>query len=460
MNRRKFITAATVSIAASKYAKAESLLKGNLSKKNFDDENTSLKFGSLSLKKLLDDYHYYLFDDFLPFMDKYVIDHKYGGFMCDTDRDGTNLDTNKSTWYEGRGSWVYSYLYRNFGMEEKYLDVARKSLNLILKTKPSGNELWPMQISREGKAITPPAKRIYGDVFVAEGMTEFARASGEMKYWNYAKDLILKCWKIYNNPDYYPNAVADYSGPEVTPFPGARIQGVSMVMIVTINKMLEEKNDADLEEIISECIEAVINKHFNPKFELNNELLNHDYSRPENYLSQFVYTGHSIETFWPIMKEAIRIKDVKLFQTASERFKRHVEVAWDDVYGGVFRSLNNVDKNLWEIERVCKVLWAQEETLNGIMILIEQTNDEWAKKWFEKIYSYIVDKYLLKQYGYSLWITAADRKVTFEPHYSRIENYHLPRNLMLTYLALERIIKNNGKPVWKEASINKKDKKW
>ncbi|MHB9012197.1 MAG: AGE family epimerase/isomerase [Ignavibacteriaceae bacterium] len=460
MDRRKFMAASIGSILVTKFANAESLLKkNNLIKNNLYPTDTPLKFGDLSLQELRDKYHYFLFGDFLPFMDKYVIDHKYGGFMCNTNLNGTHTNTNKDTWFEGRGMWVYSFLYRNFGKEEKYLTVARNSLNLILKNKPHGDELWPQQISREGKALTPPATEIYGDIFVAEGLSEYALASGEWKYWNMAKDIILKCWKIYNKPDYYPNIVAEYQGPKPIPFSGARIQGVSMVMIGTINNMFKLKSDPDLEQISSECKNAVITKHFDPEYRLDTELLNHDYSRPTNYLSQFVYTGHSIETLWPIMDRAVKLKDVGLFQTAAERFKRHVEVAWDQVYGGAFRSLNNVDKDIWEIERVPKALWAQQEALNGMMILIEQTGDEWAKnRWFPKVYKYMVDKFLLKQYGYPLWIVYADRKVTFDPRYSRIENYHLPRHLMLTYLALERIIKNNGKPAW-QAAVNKKDEK-
>jgi mannose/cellobiose epimerase-like protein (N-acyl-D-glucosamine 2-epimerase family) len=456
------MSASIFSILVGNYAKAENLLKGNnLIRQNLYPDDTPLKFGDLSLKDLRNDYYNYLFEDFLPFMNKYVIDHKYGGFMCNTDRNGKNINTNKDTWTEGRGIWVYSFLYKNFGKDEKYLDVARNSLNLILKTKPQDDDLWPDKISREGNALTPSSKEILGDVLVAEGLSEYARASGEWKYWNMAKDIILKCWKIYNNPGYYPNIVEEYQGPKAFPFPGARIQGVSMLMIITINNMFESQKDPDLEKIISECTNAVVNKFFNPEFRLNNELLNHDYSRPNNELAQFVYTGISIESLWPIMERAIKLKDVKLFQTAAERFKRHIEVAWDNVYGGVFRSLNNVEKNLWEVERLAKVLWAQQEALNGIVILIEQTGDEWAKNWwFEKIYKYMVDKHLLKQYGYPLWITNGDRKVTFEPppHYNSIENYHLPRHLMLTYLALDRIIENNGNPIW-QAAVNQKDGK-
>ncbi len=454
MKRRMFLSTSITSVLAAKFLNAESLLnKNNLIEQNSTSSNEILKIGGLPVETLLKDFHYYLFDEFLPFMDKYIIDHKYGGFMCATDRDGTHISENKFSWFEGRGIWVYSFLYRNFGENEKYLDIARKSLNLILKSKPKGDKLWSQELTREGKPLSPPAERIYGDVFISEGLCEFAHASGEVKYWDEAKEILLKCWRVYNKPDYYPNSVADYAGPKIIPFPGAKIQGVAMVMIQTISKMLDLKHDDELQAIISECVNAVINKHYNHEFDLNNELLNHDYSLPDNELAQFVYTGHSIETLWMIMKEAVRTKDVKLFKTATKRFKRHVEVAWDDVYGGVFRSLNNVDKDLWEVDRIPKVLWAQQEVINGAMILIEQTEDEWAKHWFEKTYNYIVDKYYLKKHGYPLWQEYGDRNVTFKPHTTRIENYHLPRNLMLTYLALASIKKNNGKPVW-EAAVN------
>ena len=461
MNRKQFMTASFGSILLAKYTNPESSRNGNYPiRSSVFSDDAPIKFGDLSLKDLRDEYHRYLFDDFLPFMDNYVIDHKYGGFMCNTDRKGTNIDTNKNTWTEGRGIWVYSFLYRNFGKEEKYLKIARNSLNLILKTKPTGNDLWPDSISREGKAITPPSSIISGDVLVAEGLSEYAHASGESEYWDMAKDIILKCWNIYNDPKYYPNIIADYTGPEAFPFPGAKIQAVCMLMIITINGMLKFHSDPDLEKIIFECTDAVINKFYNPEFQLNNELLNHDYSRPDHDLAQFVYTGISIETLWPVMERAVTLKDVALFQIAAERIKRHIEVAWDNVYGGVFRSLNNVDKNVWEIERVPKVLWAQQEVLNGIMVLMEQTGDEWAKNcWFEKVHAYVVNNYLLKQYGYPLWIFYADRKVTFEHEQQNktIENYHLPRNLMLTYLALDRIIQHNGSPVW-PAAMNIKDR--
>jgi mannose/cellobiose epimerase-like protein (N-acyl-D-glucosamine 2-epimerase family) len=411
-----------------------------------------VELGGLSLELLRDQYRHDLFEDFLPFMEKYVIDHQYGGFMCDVDPKGTLLSTRKETWFEGRGIWVYSFLYRNFGRQSKYLEVANKSLQFILKSKPKDNDgLWPERFSREGEPLTPPATSIYGDLFVAEGLAEYGQASGEEKYWGMAKEIILKCLRIYDRPDYEPNIVASYMAPRAFPFPGARIQGVSMVLTRIISQMLETRPDEELERIISQCVDLVLNRHYNPEFSLNNEFLNHDFSRPSNELSQFVYTGHSIETLWILLLEAARLKDKKLFQTCEERFQRHVEVAWDGVYGGVFRSLNDVDQNLWTLD---KVLWEQEEVLIGSLFIYEQTGSQWARDMFGKMYTYVREKYPLRQYGSPLWKAAADRKVTFQSHFTSeaqttlhlgtLEHYHHPRHLMLNLLSIERMIRKVG----------------
>jgi len=445
MQRREFVKA---SLGGSVFGLANSTPRAR-AKVPPRNEDTG-KLAGLSLEKLRDLYRHYLFEDFLPFMDKYVIDHQYGGFMCNTDLKGVNLSTTKDTWFEGRGIWVYSFLYNNFGKQEKHLGVARKSLEFILKLQPSGENLWPRRFTREGNPLTPPATEIYGDLFVAEGLAEYSRATGEQKYWDLAKEIILKCLRIYDRPDYEPNIVASYGGPKPFPFPGARIQGVSMVLIRIISQMLPRRADTELEKILSRSVDAVLNDHYNPAFQLNNELLNHDYSRPTNELSQFVYTGHSIETLWMVLYEAVRTKSRKLFDAAAEHFQRHVEVAWDDVYGGVFRSLNNVDQNLWSVD---KVLWAQEEVLIGTLCMVEHTGAPWARDMFGKMFTYVQDKYPLQRHGYPLWIISADRKVTFEanrpvgpsfPQGQRVENYHHPRLLMLNLLSLDRMIRRGG----------------
>lgn len=435
MERRRFLAGSAVT--------ASGLLMGMSSCSTKEGENLSEDtfvpgidgIAGQSLKQLLEQYRYYLFDDFLPFMDKYVVDHTYGGFMCNTNRDGKNINQNKSAWYEGRGIWVYSFLYHKLKKDPEYLEIARKSVDFILKNEPSGDHLWPGSFSREGKPMSDSSNRIYGDLFIANGLSEYSKASGEEKYWVQAKEILLKCMKIYNQPDY--TCVVSY-GPPSEHARGPRILGHWMVIIRLVSQMLEYRSDPELVSIADATIDAIINHHFNPEYDLINEVLNHDLSRPEGPFSQFVYTGHAIETLWMLLYEAKRRKDNKLFDLVTQRFKRHVEVAWDDVYGGIFRALDNVNENIWKVD---KVLWAQEEVLIGTLFLIEHTGDQWAIEMFTRMYEYVIDKYPLKKHGYPLWIMSSDRKVTFKEHGTRIGNFHHPRHLMLNILSLERMIK-------------------
>ena len=444
MRRRDFLVGG---IAASSLLACEPKALGFQESTQSEDRLTH-EIGNLagySLEQLREQLRKDLFDDFLPFMDKYVIDHQYGGFMCDTGFDGTPGDDKKSDWFEGRGIWVYSFLYKHLAPEPKHLEVARRSLAFILKNEPADGSLWAKQFTRDGKPLTGPDSEIYGDLFIAEGVTAYADATGESSHLAHAKRLLEKCLGIYDQPEYYPSIGRTYLGLDAPLFPGARIQGAWMVLLRLATQMLAQRPDSEIEGVAHRCVEAVIRDHYNPEFGLNNELLNHDLSRPRNLYAQLVYPGHTVEISWMLLEEAVRRKDKLLFQTAAERFRRHFQVAKDSVYGGIFHNLKDVDQNLFTMG---KVLWAQEEVLTAALLVIEHTGAQWAKNLFDEMYPYVRSKYPLTAHGSPLWMYQSDRKVTFEEFAKlpkRVENYHHPRHLMLSLLAVERMIRRGGR---------------
>lgn len=444
MNRRNFLAG---TIAAGGVVAFEPTVLAFQQKPQSADEglgNVSTLAGH-PLSELRDQLRRDLFDDFLPFMDKYVVDHQYGGFMCDTDFDGTRSDDKKFDWFEGRGVWVYSFLYRHFASEPRYLEIARKSLDFILKNEPPDDVLWAKQFTRDGKPLMGPDSEIYGDLFIAEGLTAYAAATGEASHLDHAKRLLQKCIRIYDRADYNPPIGRTYLGADAPLFPGARIQGAWMVLIRLATQMLEQRPDSEIEAVTQRCVDALIRYHYNPEFGLNNELLNHDLSRPANLYAELVYPGHTVEVSWMLLEEAVRRKDKVLFQTAADRFRRHVEVAKDRVYGGIFYNLKDVDQNVFTMG---KVLWAQEEVLTGTLLVIEHTGAQWAKDLFHEMYDYVRSKYPLKAHGSPLWMYQSDRRVTFDAFIKlpkRVENYHHPRHLMLSLLAIERMIQRGGR---------------
>jgi N-acylglucosamine 2-epimerase len=432
MKRRSFIAGATSAVALlAQISPAASVQKRRPAR-------TTL---GLRFRELRDQYHRDLFNDFLPFMERYVIDPEFGGFRCNIDHLGNRLNHNKLSWFEGRGTWVYSFLYNNLAREQKYLDVARRSIDLIKRLQPHGDDLWPKEITREGQPLTSADGEVYGDLFIAEGFAEFSKATGDRALWDEAKQILLKCVRLYDRPDYRPTIGQTYLGPSAAPFPGARIQGVWMTLIRAGTQMLEMRRDPEIEAVATRCVDAILNHHYNRDFGLINELLNHDLSRPANEYAQLVYTGHCIETLWMLMLEAVRRRDETLFDRFAEWFKRHVEVAWDDIYSGVFRNLQNVEKNAWVVD---KVLWAQEEVLIGSLLIVERRGYDWAVEMFRRTNSYVRENYDLKKHGSPLWMYASDRKASYEAFLKmpkRVENFHHPRHLMLNLLSLERIIR-------------------
>ena len=400
---------------------------------------------TLNFSAMRSQYRNDLFSDYLPFFEKFVIDREYGGFHCSVRPNGELVSTVKRAWFEGRGTWVFSFLNNHIAREQKYLDMAARSIDLVQRSKPKDpDEFWPKELKRDGSPAGPPDTEVYGDMFIAEGLAEFSRASGERKYWDEAREIIFKCVRRYDRPDYHATIGQTYLGPGARDFPGARIEGVWMVLIRTCSQMLEMHPDPELLAIVDRSVDALLNHHFNPRFQLLNELMNHDLSRPNNEYEQLVYAGHAIETLWMIMYEARRRNDVKMFDRAAAMFRRHCDVAKDRVYGGLFRNLTNVDQNAWTLD---KTLFPQQEALIGSLCLIEETGDPWAVEFYTELDRYVRAKFLMRSLHSPLWQVAGNRQVDPTPDMARAENYHQPRFLMLNLLAIERLIERKGKPI-------------
>jgi len=428
MKRRAFLAASACSGAA---LTALGGCTEQSTGKQMTDSTRSL--AGYSLEELRELYRYDLFDDYMPFIYEHVVDHEYGGFMCNTDRDGRNITGNKRTWFEGRGIWVCSHLYNTLDPDPKHVAIARKSVEFMMKLKPAAGVLWPADISREGTPLGGPDPIFYGDMFMANGLQEFSQASGEDKWCDLAKQIILQCLDIYDNRPDYGNLPAKDGVPEVV---RPRLIGHWFVLLRATTQYLEKHEDPEMVAVNDRCIDAIMNYHYNPDYGLFDEHLNHDLSRIDNDYGQVV-TGHGLETMWMVMFEAIRRGDKTLFNTAAERFKRSIEVFWDDVYGGMLAGLEHVDKNIWETS---KSLWLQEEILIGTLSAYEHTGAQWAKDWFEKQYTYVRETYPLKSHGHALWQLYGDRKVTYLERATRVGNFHHPRHLMINLQALDRMI--------------------
>src|SRR5690606_3058081 len=201
-------------------------------------------------------------------------------------------------------------------------------------------------------------------------LAEYAKASGEARYFDKAKQIVLQAVARYDRPDFQYDYVAEKK------VNGPRILGHWMILLSVTTQMLKQREDPELGSLADRCVEAIMKHHLNPEYKLLNEALAHDLSPlSDPVASQYGDIGHGCETLAFVMNYAVFRQDAELYHRASEAFRRHVTVARDDVYGGHFHVLNDVASNIWTLN---KVRWLEEEILIGAMIMIEHTGDPWA----------------------------------------------------------------------------------
>ena len=407
----------------------------------------AFKLAGMSLPELRKRYQAELFDAYLPFWDRYGIDHKYGGFMCALDHDGTLVNDTKFHWFQGRGVWVYSFLYNHFRKDPHYLEIAKQTKDFMLAHFPQKDGTWAELVSREGKMLKPFNGDLFGMYFAAEGLQEYAFASGDNESRDMATRLMKQLFAKLMDP-----AVPD---PE-TGLMGVRSQGVWMVTVRTATQMLRRWPDSEIAAMADHSVDAVMNKHYNPEFGLDTETLNLDNSRPKD-LANVTVCGHSVETLWMILDEALRRKDQTLYDLCAGRLRHHLEVCWDYIFGGLADSVNvNQGAYQWPVDtpvgtnyafrevgeyKWVKTSWSFDEVLISTLNVFEHKRNEWAARYFNSAYDTFDKKMSLKSHGLPLFNGFAEREMAFQPHVVRQENYHHARQMMLNLLALDRMIK-------------------
>src|ERR1019366_3866026 len=110
--------------------------------------------------------------------------------------------------------------------------------------------------------------------------------------------------------------------------------------------MLRRWPDSDMAAMAAHSVDQVVNKHYNPEFGLDTETLNLDNSLPKE-LANVTVCGHSVETLWMIMDEALRRQENALYDVCAERVRHHLDVCWDHIFGGLADSIN-VDQGAYE----------------------------------------------------------------------------------------------------------------
>lgn len=376
-----------------------------------------------------------LFEEVLPFWERHGIDCEHGGFMCALDYDGGLVNTNKFHWFQGRGLWLYSYLYNHFGGDPRHLEIARQTKDFLLAHLPQPDGWFAEVVTREGKVVQPFRGDLYGMYFAAEGLQEYAAATGDEEAFDTAVSLLERLWAHIERPEY-----------------GIRPQGLWMMNLLVSTQILRRRDVPGVARMGETALDAIVNRHYNPEIGLNVEELHHDWRRTEGG-DTLCAIGHSVECLWMAMHEAVRRGDDALWELCAARLRRHLDVGWDHVFGGLAMAINvGHPEYEWPLDRPAgtalefrqrgeynytKSFWSINEVQIATLHVWERTGEEWAARYFNLAREVAETKFSLRSRGFPLYMLFSGRRIEFQPRTLRQDNYHLPRSLAMNLLALD-----------------------
>jgi N-acylglucosamine 2-epimerase len=125
---------------------------------------------------------------------------------------------------------------------------------------------------------------------------------------------------------------------------------------------------------------------------------------------------------------------------AIDTIKRHVELGWDDEYGGLLLSVDADGGAPWWPFADSKIWWPHTEALYALLLAYDLSQEQWCLDWFEKVHNYAFSHYPVTPYGE--WTQKLDRqgnKFTETVALPVKDPFHLPRALIYCIQVLQRL---------------------
>ena len=394
-----------------------------------DPAHSLEKIGSRSLKDLLGHFQRELFDDTIPYWEKYGIDRQFGGYLIADKKSGTYSKTDKDLYSQGRILWIFSYLYNHFGRNPHHLAAARQGKEALVRNCILPDKHWGTMYTREWKQITGFFD-IYADIYMILGLGEYSKASGDEESRRIAVETCYRVTETILAPHYQGQGHGPYYEP------GVRRIGTWAHFLFPLTLLLQHTRDEGSERMARMCVRSMLQYHWQRDEGFAYECLDlnfHPYAN--DYLGMYgdgadwthnISGWHNIQGAWKTMHEAIRVKNRDMFNDA---MKFGFQILDKHFQGGDdcrLMEFDNVEKWRKGEGNSHRAYYGLYDVFLFCLLAIEYTHSSLAAAWFEKAFNCAISKPGGINNG-SLTL-------------------HEPRGIMLAVQILQRMIDQNGRP--------------
>ena len=382
---------------------------------------------------LLAIYRAELLERTVPFWMQHAIDWEYGGILTCIGDDGRVISTDKYMWSQLRAIWTFSALYNRVLPAPEWLDVANLIFEFAAKHGRDEQGRWVFAVDREGKPLEG-ATSIYADGFAIYGLTEFARIAGDRQAIELALATYENVQQRLARPGSY--ATAPYAIP-----PGAKAHAVSMIFALAFHELGLFLEDETILAAGRALAEDVMTAFLRPEQRLLYEYVTLDNQLMDTPQGRAIVPGHAIESMWFMIHIYQHWDDQARIRQAIDAIRWHIELGWDEEYGGILLARDAAGGEPWWPFADSKLWWPHTEALYALLLTHQLSGEAWALDWFEKVHNYAFSHYPVT--GYGEWTQKLDRQG--RPFTQTValpvkDPFHLPRALIQCVNVLETLV--------------------
>ena len=324
-------------------------------------------------------YKHSLYNDIMPFWEKYSLDKQYGGYFSCLDAMGNVYDTDKFVWLQGRQTWLFSMLYQEVEAKESWLQIANHGYQFLKKHAQAENGHCYFSLDQTGRPLIHPYN-IFSDCFVALAFGKYGKAAGDEEAMELARNLFLQVIDRQDNP----------KGQWEKSTGNRPLKGFALPMILS-NLVLELEPVLDtqlVEKLLDTCIHEVMEVFYDPEYEMIFEYVAPDGSHVDSFEGRLINPGHGLEAMWFLMDIAQRRKDEALMKKAIRISLELLDFGWDEAYGGIYYFLDSQGAPPLQLEWDQKLWWVHLEALLALAkgYLHHPSEEIW--NWYQKVHTY------------------------------------------------------------------------
>ena len=413
----------------------------------------------LNKKSELEFYKKCLYDDVLPFWEKYSPDLEFGGvFTCFSNNGAELLSEDKYIWSQGRMLWTLSRILKRGEIDESRLSMLRaladKTAEFLMNNCLLENGNCVFLTDRNGAHKLSGGvldASFYADCFVILGVSEYASYKKDYDALAFALELYLHTRERVESGNF-----------RTDPYPvprGYRTHGITMILTNTARTVANALADLchpDAEKIAKQAYTYACDTldSFTDGNDILHEMVRTDGTfDTESQIGRYVNPGHTIEDCWFMEDEWSRFGDKERHEKTVRVLKNALRLGWDEEYSGVrlFADMEGGDPRgtipdptepmvkKTSDDNGSKLWWVHSESLYSTLLF---GDDPEIAAWYPKIKEYTFKTFPNRENDRGEWIQIRARDGSPENRIVALpvkDPFHIMRNYLLIIEYLERV---------------------